>query len=36
MGSVREPRKESDKVTLARVQKEMAQPRLAKSARKKS
>ena len=34
MGTIRKPRKESDKATLARVTKEMAQPRIAKSARK--
>jgi len=34
MGTRREPRNESDKATLARVMKEMAQPRIAKSARK--
>jgi hypothetical protein len=34
MGTVRKPRDESDKATLARVEKEMAQPRIAKSARK--
>ena len=34
MGTVRKPRKESGKVTLSRIQKEMAQPRIAKSARK--
>ena len=36
MGTVRKPRKESDKATLARIKKEMAQPRIVKSARKKS
>ena len=35
MGTVREPRNESNKATLARVKKEMAQPRIAKSARKR-
>ncbi len=35
MGTVREPRNESNKATLARVEKEMAQPRIAKSARKR-
>jgi hypothetical protein len=34
MGAARKPRNESDKATLARVKKEMAQPRIAKSARK--
>jgi len=34
MGNMRKPRKESDKATLARIKKEMALPRLAKSARK--
>jgi hypothetical protein len=34
MGTRREPRKESNKATLARVKKEMAQPRIVKSARK--
>ena len=34
MGSVRKPRNESDKAILARVEKEMAKPRIAKSARK--
>jgi hypothetical protein len=34
MGTTRKPRKESDKATLARIKKEMAQPRIAKSARK--
>jgi hypothetical protein len=34
MGTRREPRNESNKATLARIQKEMAQPRIAKSARK--
>jgi histone H3/H4 len=34
MGSIRKPRNESDKATLARIMKEMAQPRIAKSARK--
>ena len=36
MGTVRKPRKESDKATLARIKKEMAQPRIVKSARKES
>ena len=34
MGTFREPRNESSKATLARIKKEMAQPRIAKSARK--
>ena len=34
MGSIRKPRNESDKAILARITKEMAQPRIAKSARK--
>ena len=34
MGTIREPRKESNKATLARIKKEMAQPRIVKSARK--
>ena len=34
MGTVRKPTTESDKATLARVEKEMALPRIAKSARK--
>ena len=34
MGIIRKPTNESDKATLARVKKEMAQPRIAKSARK--
>jgi hypothetical protein len=34
MGSVRKPRSESNKATLARIKKIMAQPRIAKSARK--
>ena len=34
MGSIRKPRNESDKAILARITKEMAQPRVAKSARK--
>jgi hypothetical protein len=34
MGTVRKPRNESNEATLARVKKEMAQPRIAKSARK--
>ena len=34
MGTVRKPTNESDKATLARVEKEMAKPRIAKSARK--
>jgi hypothetical protein len=36
MGTVKKPRKESGKATLSRIQKEMAQPRIAKSARNKS
>ena len=36
MGTPRKPRKESDKKTLSRIKKEMAQPRIAKSARKES
>ena len=36
MGTVRKPRNESNKATLARVKKEMAQPRIAKSARKRA
>jgi hypothetical protein len=34
MGSIRKPRNESNKATLSRIEKEMAQPRIAKSARK--
>ena len=34
MGTIRKPRNESNKATLARIKKEMAQPRIAKSARK--
>jgi hypothetical protein len=34
MGTVRKPRKESSNATLARIKKEMAKPRIAKSARK--
>ena len=34
MGTVKKPTDESDKATLARVEKEMAKPRIAKSARK--
>jgi hypothetical protein len=34
MGNVKKPRTESDEATLARVKKEMEQPRIAKSARK--
>ena len=34
MGTTRKPGKESNKATLARVKKEMAQPRIVKSARK--
>lgn len=34
MGKIRKPGSESNKATLARVTKEMAQPRIAKSARK--
>jgi hypothetical protein len=33
MGSTRKPTSESDKATLARIKKEMALPRIAKSAR---
>jgi hypothetical protein len=33
MGSIRKPRNESNKATLARIEKEMAKPRMAKSAR---
>ena len=33
MGTVKKPTNESDKATLARVEKEMAKPRIAKSAR---
>jgi hypothetical protein len=36
MRTVRKPRNEFDKATLARVEKEMAKPRIAKSARKAS
>jgi hypothetical protein len=36
MGTIRKPRNESDKATLARIEKEMAQPRIAKSARKEA
>jgi hypothetical protein len=34
MGARKEPKKESNKATIARITKEMAQPRIAKSARK--
>jgi hypothetical protein len=34
MGTKREPKNESNKATLSRIKKEMAQPRIAKSARK--
>jgi hypothetical protein len=34
MGSIKKPENESNKATLARIKKEMAQPRIAKSARK--
>jgi len=34
MGSIKKPGKESNEATLARIKKEMAQPRIAKSARK--
>jgi hypothetical protein len=34
MGNIRKPGNESDKATLARITKEMAKPRIAKSARK--
>ena len=36
MGSIKEPRNESDKATLSRIKEEMAQPRIAKSARKEA
>ena len=36
MGTVKKPTNESDKAILARVEKEMAKPRIAKSARKKA
>ena len=36
METVRKPTNESDKATLARVKKEMAKPRIAKSARKEA
>ena len=36
MGTVKKPTNESDKATLARVKKEMAKPRIAKSARKEA
>ena len=36
MRTTRKPRKESDKATLARIEKEMAQPRIAKSAREEA
>jgi len=36
MGTTRKPGKESNKATLARVKKEMAQPRIAKSAREEA
>jgi hypothetical protein len=36
MKSIRKPRHESDKATLDRVEKEMAKPRIAKSARKEA
>jgi len=36
MGTVRKPTNESDKATLARVEKDMAKPRIAKSARKEA
>jgi len=32
--TIREPRSESNRATLSRIKKEMAQPRIAKSARK--
>ena len=34
MGTIRKPRNESNQATLSRVKKEMAKPRIAKSARK--
>jgi hypothetical protein len=34
MGTIREPRDESNKATLSRIKKEMGQPRITKSARK--
>jgi hypothetical protein len=34
MGTKRKPRNEANEATLARIEKEMAQPRIAKSARK--
>jgi hypothetical protein len=34
MGTIREPRNESSKATLARITKIMSQPRITKSARK--
>jgi hypothetical protein len=34
MGTTRKPRKEANEATLARIKKEMAKPRIAKSARK--
>jgi hypothetical protein len=34
MGNIRKPRNESNKALLARITKEMAQPRIAKSARR--
>ena len=34
MGSVKKPRNESNKATLARVKKQMAKPRIVKSAKK--
>jgi hypothetical protein len=36
METVRKPTNESDKATLARVEKDMAKPRIAKSARKEA
>ena len=36
MGTITKPTNESDKAILARVEKEMAKPRIAKSARKKA
>jgi histone H3/H4 len=36
MGTIRKPENESNKATLARIMKEMAKPRISKSARKQS
>ena len=36
MGSIKEPRKESNKATLARIKKEMDEPRMAESTREEN